>query len=69
MAIIPPIPIIRKNVIIKKLKKHGAVSPETAKALTEIGLVNPNGFQRLTQKLVQKGIICQTKDGKYFKEV
>ena len=69
MAIIPPIPVIRKNLIIRKLKKHGAVSPDTAKSFAEIGLVNPNGFKRLTQKLVQKGIICKTEDGKYFKEV
>ncbi|MBR2441662.1 MAG: hypothetical protein IKB20_01120 [Clostridia bacterium] len=69
MAVFPPIPMIRKNAIVRKLKKYGAVSPETAKTLAEIGLVNPNGFKRITQKLIQKGVICQADDGKYFKEV
>ena len=44
------------------------VSPRTDADLL-CSNVNPNGFKRLTQKLVQKGIICKTEDGKYFKEV
>ena len=69
MAIIPPIPVIRKNLIIRKLKKYGAISPDTAKSFAEIGLVNPNGFHHFTEKLVKKGVIRKTEDGKYFKEV
>ncbi len=69
MAFIPPIPLIRKNSIVKKLKKNGAVSPETAKTLSEIGVVNPNGFSRLTERLVAKGVIGKTADGRYFKYV
>ncbi len=66
MAFFPPIPLIRRNVIIKKLKACGATSQETAKTLAEAGVINPSGFQRMTDKLVETKIIHQTADGKYY---
>ena len=37
MAFFPPLPLIRKNVIIKKLRACGATSEESAKTLAEAG--------------------------------
>ena len=45
MAFFPPIPLIRKKVIVKKLLESGATSESAAKTLAEAGVINPNGFQ------------------------
>ena len=66
MAFFPPIPLIRRNVIIKKLKASGATSVETAKTLAEAGVINPNGFKCITDKLVETNVIHKTVDGKYY---
>lgn len=66
MAFFPPVPLIRRNMIIKRLKACGAVSPETAKTFREAGVINPNGFARVTEMLVRQGIIHRTADGKYY---
>ncbi|MBP1547415.1 MAG: hypothetical protein J6A37_12580 [Oscillospiraceae bacterium] len=66
MAFFPPIPLIRRNVIIKKLKACGATSAESAKTLAEAGVINPNGFKRITDKLVETNVIHKTVDGKYY---
>ena len=66
MAFVPPIPLIRRNRIIYKLKKCGAVSPETAKTLEEAGVINPNGFRVITERLIKHGTIHITPDGRYY---
>ena len=66
MAFFPPIPLIRRNTIIKKFKAFGATSEETARTLAEVGVINPDGFQRITDKLVETNIIHKTADGKYY---
>lgn len=66
MAFFPPIPLIRKNVIVKQLLSCGATSEETAKTLAEAGVINPNGFKRITDRLVKMGSIHRTSDGKYY---
>ena len=66
MAFFPPIPLIRRNVIIKKLKACGATSAETAKTLEEAGVINPNGFKRITAMLVETNVIHKTVDEKYY---
>ena len=66
MAFFPPIPLIRRNVIIKKLKASDATSAESAKTLADAGVINPNGFRRITDKLVKTNIIHKTDDGKYY---
>jgi len=63
MAFFPPIPLIRRNVIVKRLKESGANSYETAKTLAEAGVINPNAFSRITEKLVEQGFIHRTIDG------
>lgn len=65
MFFFPPIPLIRKNIIINKLMKKNAVSIETAVTFKEAGIINPNGFPMITARLVQQGILH--KDGeKYY---
>lgn len=66
MSFIPPIALVRKNTILKKLKACGAVSEETAMTLYEAGVINTDGFMRITEKLLNKGIIKKTTNGKYY---
>lgn len=66
MAFFPPIPLIRRNVIIRKMKACGATSAETAKTLVEAGVINPNGFKRITDMLVETNVIHKTVDEKYY---
>ena len=66
MTFFPPIPLIRMKRIIKLLDKYKAYSKETAKYLNEIGLINPNGFPRITKRMLDKHIINITEDGKYY---
>lgn len=54
MAFFPPIPLIRKRVIIKKLTKCNAFSSSQAKTFEEAGIINPNGFKRITERLIDK---------------
>lgn len=63
---IPPIPLIRRAHILRKLKACGAVSPETAKTFAEAGILNPNSFRPLTRLLVKRGIIHEIPDGKFY---
>ena len=57
---------LRRSLIIEALEKAGAVSPETAKALAETGLANPDAFPEYTRKLADMGIIRATRDGNYY---
>lgn len=66
MAFFPPVPLIRRNLIVKKLKESGALSAEAAKTLAEAGVINPHGFRRITAKLVETGVIRRTSEGKYY---
>ncbi len=66
MAFFPPIPLIRKRLIQKKLRECGATSEQTAKTLAEAGVINPDGFRRITERLVETGSIHRTEDGRYY---
>ena len=66
MVFFPPVPLIRRNIIVKSLRSCGAVSEETAKNFAEAGIINPNGFKRITEILVKQGIIHRTTDGRYY---
>jgi len=48
----PSIPLIRKKIIIKKLTKNNAISEENAKTFAEVGIINPNGFKKVTEKMI-----------------
>ncbi|MBP3840731.1 MAG: hypothetical protein IK997_01245 [Bacilli bacterium] len=66
MAFFPPIPLMRKNLIIKKLTECNAFSEETAKSFCEAGIINPNGFNKVNEKLVKQKVLVKTKEGKYY---
>jgi len=66
MAFFPPIPLIRRNVIVSSLRACGATSEATARTLAEAGVINPNGFKRITDRLVKIGEIHRTPDGRYY---
>lgn len=66
MPVLPPIPLIRKNIIIRKLKQCGACSPQSAKTFAEAGIPNPEAFNRITEKLVANGTICKTNNERFF---
>jgi hypothetical protein len=66
MAFFPPIPLIRKNVILKKLRDCGATSEKTARTLAEAGVINPNGFKHITELPVRQGAIHRTSDSRYY---
>ena len=66
MIFVPPLPLIRRKVIVKKLRNCGAVSAETAKTLAEAGIINPNLLPGVTERMIKKGTINRTTDGKYY---
>ena len=66
MSFFPPIPLIRKNLIIKKFTECNAFSEETAKTFEEAGIINPNGFNKINERLIKQKVLVRTKDGKYY---
>ena len=58
--------MIRRNVILKRLGRSGALSAETAKTLSEAGVTNPCAFPLVTERMVRKGLIRRTDDGRYY---
>ena len=61
-----PIPLIRKKHIVSKLLKKNAVSEENAVTFKEAGIINPNGFQMVTLRLIEQGILHQSGDRYYL---
>ena len=57
MAYFPPVPAIRRNLLITRLRACNAVSMETAVTLSEAGIINPNGFTQITELLCKRRII------------
>ena len=66
MPFFPPIPLIRRNAIIKKLTECGAFSDDKAVTLRDAGVINPDAFSRITDKLVKDGLLKKTKDNKFY---
>ena len=66
MAFFPPIPIIKKNLIIKKLAECNTFSEETAKTFAEAGIINPNGFNKVNERLIKQKVLVRTKTDKYY---
>lgn len=62
----PPIPLIRRNHILSKLRSCGAVSAETAKTFKEAGIINPNAFMSITERLVKMGAIIRISGERYY---
>ena len=66
MAFFSPIPLIRKKYIIKKLTEKNAFSEDTAKTFLEAGIINPNGFNKITERLIKKKVLFRTKNNRYY---
>lgn len=65
-VIFAPIPLIRRKHILNRLRKCGATSKETAKKLSEAGVINPNAFKTITEKLIKKYELGRTDNNKYY---
>ena len=63
---VPPVLMLRRKMIIRKLSECGAFSEESAVTLKDAGVFNPNAFQRLTKIMEKRNILTQTTDGKYY---
>lgn len=57
---------MRKKLIIEALRESGARTPESAKALAETDIINPDSFPEFTKQLADTGVIKRTADGKYY---
>ena len=56
----------RRVLILRRLRKCGAFSPETAKSLAQAGILTPNMFPSFTNHLVETNVLGRTDDGKYY---
>lgn len=59
-----PVPRIKKEVVISKLRMCGAVSPESAMELEEAGIFAGMGLK--IELLVLSGILGKTNDGRFY---
>lgn len=66
MPFFPSIPLIRRKHILNRLRKCGATSKETAITLSEAGVINPNAFKAITEKLIKNNELGRTKNNKYY---
>lgn len=61
-----PVPLIRRNYILRKLRKCGADCPERAVTLREAGVFNPDGFPLVTRRMICRSLICTVDGVRYF---
>lgn len=64
--VFPPVLLLRKRIILKRLTECNAFSEESAVALKAAGVFNPDAFKRLNTILVTRGILGLTPDGRYY---
>lgn len=62
----PPIPLIRRKHVVKKLKAANAYTPDTAVTFREAGIRFPDGFCMVTKVLLLRGVIVSCLDGRYY---
>lgn len=62
------VPLLRRNYVIRKLRKCGAFSPEAAVTFRQAGIINPNGFQRVTGVMLRRGLLGQAGDRFYLRK-
>ena len=63
---VPPVLLLRRNIIIKRLTESNAFSERSAVTLEDAGVFNPNVFKRLNTILVDRGVLGVTSDGRYY---
>ena len=61
-----PVPLIRRNYVLRKLRKCGADCPERAVTLREAGVLNPDGFPLVTRRMISQSLICTVDGVRYF---
>lgn len=59
-----PVPIIRRNVIVRRFINAGAISPSSAKAPEDVGSFK--GLGLMYSRLISQGILVQTENNKYY---
>lgn len=64
---VPPISVIRRKKIIKRLIIAGAVTPETAITLDEAGIFN--GIGLIIYRLEDHGILIKVNNDRYYVDV
>jgi hypothetical protein len=57
--------IAKQNQYMRRFQEAGAVSPETARSLEQVGCRDSRMFQRM----VRRDVICQAAPGKYYLDV
>ncbi len=57
--------IAKQNQYLRRFQEAGAISPDTAASLEQVGCRDARMFQRL----VRRGVIRQTEPGKYYLDV
>lgn len=63
----PPIPLIRRRQIVKKLINAGAVSADTAKTLDEAGIFK--GIGLIISRLEDRGVLVKVNGERYYVDV
>lgn len=66
MAMAVPVPLIRRNYVLRKLRSCGADCAERAVSLREAGVFNPDGFPMVTRMMVRQGLLRTTDGERYF---
>lgn len=61
-----PVPMIRRNYILRKLRKCSADCPERAVTFREAGVFNPDGFPLVTRRMISQSLICTVDGVRYF---
>ena len=64
--IAPPILLIRRKHILRRLIASGAVTPDTACTFADAGVINPIAFPAVKKRLIAGGVIGETQDGRYW---
>ena len=64
---IPPVAIIRRKHIVKRLLFAGAVSVDTAKTLDEVGIFKGSGL--MISRLEAHGILVKADNERYYVDV
>lgn len=59
-------PLIRRKYVIRKLRRCGALPPETAVTFQQAGIISPNGFRRVTRMMVRRALLAQVEDRFYL---
>ena len=62
---ITPVLMLRKRMMVSRLLRCGAVSPQTAVTLQQAGIF-PGLFYALPNILMRRGVLGMTPDGRYF---